>query len=91
MGTYDTRRVMLDAGLTALALRGLHDRKGHYPFIDPFATRRARTAKPRRESRALGDLLARGWLALRACLPGRWRTSPTAVFASVEVGPATPP
>jgi hypothetical protein len=33
MNVYDSRRSTLDPGLTALALRGLHRRDGHYPFI----------------------------------------------------------
>jgi hypothetical protein len=90
MGTYDTRRLMLDPGRTALALRGLQDRKGHYPFIDPFARRRP--AGPRRGAKqAVLDVLARGRLTLRTCLPERWRTSAGVVLAPVEVGPATPP
>jgi len=40
MGAYDNRRVMLDPGLTAMALRGLHNRDGHYPFMDRLALRR---------------------------------------------------
>ena len=40
MSAYDSRRVMLDSGLTALALRALHERDGHYPFMDRFAARR---------------------------------------------------
>jgi hypothetical protein len=34
MNVYDNRRITLDPGLTALALRGLHRRDGHYPFIE---------------------------------------------------------
>jgi len=34
MHSYDNRRVMLDSGLTALALRGLRSRDGHYVFIE---------------------------------------------------------
>lgn len=40
MGPYDQRHVTLDPGLTALALRGLHERDGHYPFLDRFRRRR---------------------------------------------------
>ena len=40
MSAYDSRAVTLDAGLTALALRGLHERDGHYPFLDWFRRRR---------------------------------------------------
>jgi len=47
MQPYDTRRLMLDPGLTALALRGLHHRDGHYPFIDRVTgRRRARRSAP---------------------------------------------
>ena len=40
MRAYDSHRVTLDPGLTALALRGLHEREGHYPFIERFRRRR---------------------------------------------------
>ena len=40
MSAYDSHRVMLDAGRTALALRALHERDGHYPFVDPYTARR---------------------------------------------------
>jgi hypothetical protein len=47
MSSYDPRRVMLDSGLTVLALRGLRERDGHYPFIDRFTNRhRARSRRP---------------------------------------------
>jgi hypothetical protein len=56
MGPYDQRHVTLDPGLTALALRGLKDREGHYPFIDRFRRRRprsrARRVEPKREARS---------------------------------------
>ena len=39
MGPYDSRGLILDPGLTTLALRGLHERDGHYPF-DRFRPRR---------------------------------------------------
>ena len=47
MGAYDSRHITLDPGLTALALRGLRRRDGHYPFIERHARRRAirRSAK----------------------------------------------
>jgi hypothetical protein len=45
MGPYDHRRVTLDPGLTALALRGLAEREGHYPFLERFGRRRARGGK----------------------------------------------
>lgn len=35
MRPYDSRRITLDPGLTALALRGLQSRRGNYPFIEP--------------------------------------------------------
>jgi hypothetical protein len=50
MAQQSDRRLMLDPGITALALRGLHRRDGHYPFLDRFRSRRRRTA-------------AWGWLA----------------------------
>jgi hypothetical protein len=40
MDFYDNRRITLDPGLTALALRGLHRRDGHYPFIERHTRRR---------------------------------------------------
>ncbi len=36
MGSSDNRQVLLDPGLTVLALRGLHEPNGHYPFIQRF-------------------------------------------------------
>jgi hypothetical protein len=36
----ESRRVTLDAGLTALAPRSLHERDGHYPFVEPTIRRR---------------------------------------------------
>ena len=44
MQTYDNRPITLDPGLTALALRGLHERDGHYPFLDRFVRRGSRAA-----------------------------------------------
>jgi hypothetical protein len=41
MGPYDARHITLDPGLTALALRGIHEREGHYPFVERFRRRRA--------------------------------------------------
>jgi hypothetical protein len=46
MGPYDSRRITLDPGLTALALRGLAEREGHYPFIDRVTRRRLRSRRP---------------------------------------------
>lgn len=40
---YDTRRIVLDAGRTALALRALHQPAAHYPFVDEAAGRRRRS------------------------------------------------
>jgi len=37
MGVYDSRRLTLDPGLTALALRGLHRADERYPFIERHA------------------------------------------------------
>jgi hypothetical protein len=34
MDVYDTRRMTLDPGLTALVLRGLSRHGEHYPFLD---------------------------------------------------------
>lgn len=48
MGPYDHRSVTLDPGLTALALRGLHEREGHYPFIERFRRRRTSARGTRR-------------------------------------------
>jgi hypothetical protein len=42
MSGYDSRGLMLDPGRTALALRGLHEPDGHYPFIDRFRSRRSK-------------------------------------------------
>jgi hypothetical protein len=42
MGPYDNHRITLDPGLTALALRGLAEREGHYPFLDRVTRRRPR-------------------------------------------------
>ena len=50
MNSYDARRVTLDPGLTALALRGLRDPDGrHYPFVDQVLPRhRARSRRAAR-------------------------------------------
>jgi hypothetical protein len=45
MGPYDHRNVTLDPGLTALALRALHERDGQYPFVARYTRRRPR-ARP---------------------------------------------
>jgi hypothetical protein len=46
MGPYDNHRITLDPGLTALALRGLAERDGHYPFLDRAARGRVRRNRP---------------------------------------------
>jgi hypothetical protein len=73
MSSYDARRVMLDSGLTVLALRGLLEREGHYPFVDRFTNRhRARSR------RTIGGTIpsASGWRrALQRC--GLWHRSGT--------------
>ncbi len=70
MGLYDNRGTMLDAGRTALALRGLQNRDGHYPFIERFAPRR----RPR--SRLAGSEAARKTpTAFAWWRPGHWFVS----------------
>lgn len=54
MGTYDSRHITLDPGLTAIALRGLHEREGHYPFLDRFV-RRLRLHRVGRASKPTGQ------------------------------------
>ena len=39
MDTYDSQRITLDAGRTALALRALHNRRESYPFVERHARR----------------------------------------------------
>jgi hypothetical protein len=48
MKGYADPRLTLDPGLTALALRGLRERDGHYPFLDRFVPwrRPARAPEP---------------------------------------------
>jgi hypothetical protein len=36
MKPYDSRHATLDPGLTALALRAMHERDGLYPFVERF-------------------------------------------------------
>jgi hypothetical protein len=53
------RRATLDPGLTALALRGMHDRDGLYPFIERYRRRwwaRRRRAGTRSRVRAEGTV-----------------------------------
>lgn len=40
MRSYDSRPITLDPGLTALALRALHERDGQYPFLDKRVRRK---------------------------------------------------
>lgn len=40
MGSWDDRGLMLDPGLTALALRGLKASEEHYPFLERYRRRR---------------------------------------------------
>ncbi len=42
MRPYDSRHATLDPGLTALALRAMHERDGSYPFVERFQQRRPR-------------------------------------------------
>jgi len=46
MRPYDSRGVTLDPGLTALALRAMHDREAVYPFVERYQWRR-RSRRPR--------------------------------------------
>ena len=46
MNDYGVRGVMLDSGLTALALRGLKQKEGHYPFIERFTKSAAPPVRP---------------------------------------------
>ena len=63
MGTYDSRRLMLDSGRTALALRGLRVPEGHYPFIERFTTRRR--SRSRRLPGPVIRPIAAWWRAMR--------------------------
>jgi hypothetical protein len=64
MNDYGVRGVMLDSGRTALALRGLKQKEGHYPFIERFTKRRraphatGRRTTPAVLSRSLVPVLA---------------------------------
>jgi hypothetical protein len=42
MRPYDSRHATLDPGLTALALRAMHEPDGAYPFVERFQRRRPR-------------------------------------------------
>jgi hypothetical protein len=63
MNPYDTRCRMLDPGLTALALRGLNEREGHYPFLDRYRGRRP----ARRLTKQAAHHASRWQQALRWC------------------------
>ena len=65
MSPYDSRGLMLDPGLTALALRGLHEREGHYPFIDRFRSRRP--LRPRPSTKGTRYPVSRWQQALQWC------------------------
>ena len=56
MSPYDSRGLMLDPGLTALALRGLREPEGHYPFIDRFRPRRRSGPRSARAFRPVSRL-----------------------------------
>jgi hypothetical protein len=72
MGPYDSRHLTLDPGLTALALRGLHEREGHYPFIERFRRRGANRRGPRTATRVKA-----------AAAPAVRATPPTSVWHSL--------
>jgi len=68
MGPYDSRRLTLDPGLTALTLHALRSRDGHYPFIE-------RHARSRRLQAALRQRLAAWFPTIRTLLTARPTTS----------------
>jgi hypothetical protein len=74
MSPYDSRGLMLDPGLTALALRGLHERDGHYPFIDRF--RPHRRSGPRPSTRRGLHPVSRWRQALQWCRLSRRSVAP---------------
>jgi hypothetical protein len=63
MGPYDSRRITLDPGLTALALRGLAERDGHYPFLDRLTGRRPRRPRPASSTAASAPFWPRSFRA----------------------------
>ena len=65
MNDYGVRGAMLDSGLTALALRGLKQKEGHYPFIERFT-------KKRRVPRPTQSVLSRSLVLFLAFL-SRWQ------------------
>ena len=46
MKDYGVRGVMLDSGLTALALRGLKHKEGHYLFSERFTKKHRAPVRP---------------------------------------------
>jgi hypothetical protein len=68
MNSYGARRLTLDPGRTALALRALHTRDGHYPFLYRFLQRRAgrlgRGATTLGRVRLPADIQSRPYLAV---------------------------
>jgi hypothetical protein len=85
VGPYDNRSVTLDPGLTVLALRGLKEREGHYPFIERFRRRQRRRVKAAsapaaepRSSDASGSLSLWSLLAPRRPRTARDTTSAAA-------------
>ena len=52
MDPYDSQRITLDPGLTALALRALHSRRESYPFVEPHTRWRAVSQRIRQGWRA---------------------------------------
>lgn len=70
MNDYGVRGVMLDSGLTALALRGLTQKEGHYPFIERF-TKKRRVPRPTGR-RPTPSVLSRSLVPFLAFL-SRWQ------------------
>jgi hypothetical protein len=68
MDSYCTRGLTLDPGRTALALRALHERNGHYPFLYRLLRRRpgrvARTAATLGRVRVPSDARSRPYLVV---------------------------
>jgi hypothetical protein len=73
MGRYDARPAMLDPGLTVLALRGLREPDGHYPFLQPFRHRRA-VGRPPASTGSHRDGPLVSWLPLVRALRTRLGT-----------------
>jgi hypothetical protein len=70
MNDYGVRGVMLDSGLTALALRGLKHKEGHYPFSERFTKKRRAPRSTGR--RATQSVLSRSLVPFLAFL-SRWQ------------------